>query len=168
MGKIRLFASTWCALLLATASFGAIGDNTDGPTFDEIRKQQVELRHAVATGEGIYEGLSEVDREVLVARQDELLALIEGKEAVQDMADADQVRAFNLLQEINASVNALVNAVDTDEQIICEYRRKTGSHRRQRECSTVAERRQQREAAQHAMQNTLDRFCSPIAGTCGG
>lgn len=167
MGTIRKFAAALCGLCLAV-SFGATADNTDGPTFDEIREQQVELRGAVARGEGIYEGLSSSDRETLIARQDELLALIEGKDVVEDLADEEQVQAFNLLQEINATVNALVNTVDDDDRVVCEYVASTGSHRKQKRCATVAERREQREHAQRAMQKTLDRFCSPAAGTCGG
>lgn len=152
-----------CAVMLAAASSSAVADNTDGPSIDEIRKQQVELRGEVAKGAGIFESMSDGDRETLVARQDELLALIEGADEVEDLTDPDQVRAFNLLQQINTMVNDL-----GDQDVICEYRRKTGSHRKEKVCTTMAERREQRDAAQRAMQKTLDRFCSPIAGTCGG
>lgn len=155
-------AAAFCGLYML-ASFGVAADNTDGPSFAEIRAQQLELREEVTEGKGIFQAMDEQARVTLTARQDELLAMIEGKDVVEDLADTDQVRAFNLLQEINAMVNNI-----EDDRVICEYVRKTGSHRKEKRCSTVAERRIQREAAQHALQNTLDRFCSPVAGTCGG
>lgn len=158
----KRFAAALCGLCMA-ASFGAAADNNDGPAFADIRAQQIELREEVSDGDGIFQAMSEQERESLTARQDELLALIEGKDVVKDLEDPDQVRAFNLLQEINAMVNNI-----EDDRVICEYRRKTGSHRKEKQCATVAERRIQRETAQHAMQNTLDRFCSPLAGSCGG
>lgn len=160
--SIQRFAAALCGLCMA-ASFGAAADNNDGPAFADIRAQQIELREQVEEGNGIFQAMSEPERATLTARQDDLLALIEGKEVVEDLADADQVRAFNLLQQINAMVNDI-----GDDRVICEYVRKTGSHRKTKHCSTVAERRVQREAAQHAMQKTLDRFCSPTGGSCGG
>lgn len=155
MGKLQRIAAALCGLCMS-ASFSVAADNTDGPTFAEIRAQQIELREEVTEGNGIFKAMSEQDRGTLTLRQDELFALIEGKEGVEDLHDADQVRAFNLLQEINAIVNNI-----GDDRIICEYVRETGSHRKQKRCATVAERRLQRETAQHAMQNTLDRFCNP-------
>lgn len=149
-------------LLMAT-SFGAAAEGTDGPTLSEIREQQLELRDEVADGEDIFQAMNDTERGSLMARQTELLAMIEGKQTVEELDDEDQVRAFNLLQEINA----MVNSVEGD-QMVCEYVRKTGSHRKTKHCATVAERREQREAAQQNLQETLNRFCSPVAGTCGG
>lgn len=162
MTTLHRIAAALCGLCLF-ASFGAAAEKTDGPAFSEIRAQQLELREEVSEGNGIFQAMNEQERGIVVQRQDELLALIEGKDVVEDLPDADKVRAFNLLQEINA----LVNNID-DDRVICEYVRKTGSHRKTKRCATVAERRIQRETAQHAMQNTLDRFCSPMGGSCGG
>lgn len=153
MRQLRSFAAVVFGICLA-ASFGAAADDTDGPTFDEIRKQQLELREEVAGREGIFQAMEDVDRTSIMVRQDELLTLIEGKEAVQDLDDESQVRAFNLLQEINAIVNNV-----EDDRVVCEYVRKTGSHRKSKQCYTVAERREQRAAAQRNMQETLERFC---------
>lgn len=159
MKQLHRIAAALCGLCLC-ASFGAAAEKTDGPTFAEIRAQQLELREEVSEGNGIFKAMDKVERERVVQRQDELLAMIEGKQVVEDLADADQVRAFNLLQQINTMVNGI-----SDDAVICEYVRKTGSHRKTKHCATVAERRIQREAAQHAMQNTLDRFCNPLM-TC--
>ena len=146
-------------LLMAT-SFGAVADDTDGPTLSEIRTQQTELRKEVAKGADIFQAMSEAERKSLTARQDELLAMIEGKEIVRELDDEEQVRAFNLLQEINAMVNDV-----EDDRVVCEYVRKTGSHRKTKDCATVAERRVRREAAQNNLRETLNRFCANAA--CG-
>ena len=97
-------------------------------------------------------------REQLAAQQTQLLAMIEGKDLVQDLDGDTQVRAFNLLEQINATVNDR-----EDQRMVCESVRKTGSHRKVRECRTVAERREEREAAQRNMQETLDRYCAGAA-----
>ena len=141
--------------LFLVASFGAAADDMDGPTFAEIREQQLELREEVTKGKDIFQAMDDTDRQALAARQTELLAMIEGKDTVADLDDADQVRAFNLLQEINAMVNNV-----EDERVVCEYVRKTGSHRKVKDCATVAERRERRDAAQQNLQRTLDRFCA--------
>lgn len=141
------------ALLLATG-FNASADNTKGPALSEIREQQQELREEVTKGKGIFQAMNNPERASLTSRQDELLAIIEGKDAVQDLDDASQVRAFNLLQEINGLINGI-----EDERIVCEYIRKTGSHRKVKHCATVAERRADREAAQLHLGEALKRFC---------
>lgn len=141
--------------LCGAMSFNASADDTAGPTLTEIRAQQVELRADVQAGAGVFEDMDRLKREQLAARQSQLLALIEGKELVQELDDEDQVEAFNLLEQINATVNNL-----EDQQMVCEYVRKTGSHRKVKECKTVAQRREEREAAQRNLQETLERNCA--------
>lgn len=159
MRHLHKIATAVLGLCLAV-SFGASADDTDGPTLAEIRAQQLELRADVQAGEGIFEDMQRVKREELAARQTKLLAMIEGKDMVQDLDDDTQVEAFNLLEQINASINDM-----EDQRMVCERVQKTGSHRKVKECKTVAQRREEREAAQRNLQETLDRHCAGAA--CG-
>lgn len=146
--------------LCMAVAFGASADETAGPTLDDIREQQIELRTDAQAGDGIFEGMERVKREQVAERQTRLLALIEGKARVQDLDDDTQVEAFNLLEQINATINDI-----EDQRMVCENVRKTGSHRKVKDCRTVAQRREEREAAQTNLRETLERFCAGTA--CG-
>ena len=119
----------------------------------EIRAQQLELREDVEAGRGMFEGMTAIDRRELVERQTRLLTMIEGKETVQDLDDNAQVEAFNLLQEISTAITQAEG-----EQVVCQSVQRTGSHRREKRCTTVAERRQEREEAQRALDKAMTGF----------
>ena len=129
-------AAALLGLCLATASFTALADNT-GPDLEAIRAQQIELRAEAMAAKGIFKTMEDRDRERLIARQNQLLALLDDKAALADFEDREQVLAFNLLEEINAIINHVEG-----EQVVCEYVRKTGSHRKSKQCTTVAQKRQ--------------------------
>lgn len=126
------------------------------PPFADIRAQQLEIRERVMAKSGQYKDMSPGTRNELVARQDQLLALIEGKDKLDDLSEADKTLAFNTLEWINATITDSEN-----NRMICERARPVGSNRVQRVCATVAERRANREAALRAIG---DRPLCP--GTC--
>lgn len=146
-------ASAACGLLLS-ATFAASADNAMGASLDDIREQQLELRADAQAGDGVFEDMSGPERQELVERQTRLLAMIEGKSDVAELGNQDQVAAFNLLQEINATINKA-----EDSQVVCEYIRKVGSHRKTKECKTVAERRRERMEAERDLQRAQNGFC---------
>lgn len=154
MRHIRNIATAAFCICLAV-SFGASADDTNGPTLTEIRAQQLEFRKDLQAGGGIFKDMSRAERNELASQQAKLLAMIEGKELVGDLDDASQVEAFNLLESINASINQV-----GDQQMVCEHIRKTGSHRKIKECKTVAQRRQEREAAMRELSDALKRPCN--------
>ena len=134
-------------------SFGASADNSPGPDFADIREQQLELREDVQAGTGMFEGVNPAKRRELAEQQTRLLALIEGKDSVKDLDDNGQVAAFNLLQEISAAITDAEG-----EQVVCQSVQRTGSHRREKRCTTIAERRQEREEAQRALDKAMTGF----------
>lgn len=126
--------------LCLLASFGASADDAAGRDLTDIRDQQTELLAAVQAGDGMFDDMSQVEREQLASRQVRFLALIEGKDDVNQLDDPGQVEAFNLLEQINATINDVQG-----QQMVCEMTRKTGSHRKEKVCMTVAQRDQLRE-----------------------
>lgn len=138
-------------LLAALFSLAAVlpsHANTPGePDLAAIRAEQSELRSLAAKGEDPFTSMSKSGRQELVDRQSRLLQLIDGRESFDELQGPSQVEVVNLLQEINA----IVNAAGDDEAFRCEYTRKTGSHRKERVCKTLAERRIESEASREAM-----------------
>jgi len=129
------------------AGFNANADDAAGRSLADIRAQQTDLLADVRAGEGDFEDMAGPEREELAARQSRLLAMIEGKETVKDLDDADQVEAFNLLEQINATINDVQG-----QRMVCEMTRKTGSNRKVKVCMTVAQRDQLREDSRAVME----------------
>ena len=145
------------------ASFCASADDSPGRDLTDIRDQQLELRAEAQAGEGVLEDMSAAEREELVARQSRLLAMIEGKDNVNELDDQGQVEAFNLLEQINATINDVQG-----QQMVCELTRKTGSHRKTKVCMTVAEREMLREDSGAVMEKAKNGLCFKSGGSCGG
>lgn len=111
----------------------------------KIVSQQTQIRSDVLASRG-YRGLSESTRTELLARQERLLRLIEGKQSAQDL-DADQrMLAFNELEWIEGALND-----EQDDRLVCKQEKKVGSNRPVRICRTAAQIQQEREAALEAL-----------------
>lgn len=142
------------SVLIMATSFVAQANNTDRPSFEEIRKQQLELREEVQAGEGVFKDMNAPERAELAGRQSRLLAMIEGKKDVSELQDEDQVVVFNLLQEINAKINDAEG-----DRMVCEYTRRVGSHRKTKVCKSVSDRRRERMEAERDLQRAMNGFC---------
>lgn len=149
---IALSCPAWAA--------GNSDDNANGPDFDAIRAEQSELRGQAVSGKGIFEDISSAKRDDLVSKQDRLLAMLEGKQGIEDLNDKEQVTAFNLLQ----SINETVNGVEEEQQVRCTHQSKTGSHRKFKVCKTLAQRKREREASQRLMRTIQRGYILPIEG----
>ncbi|MDH5822458.1 hypothetical protein QFW77_05570 [Luteimonas sp. RD2P54] len=110
-----------------------------------IVAQQQEIRSDAVARTGRYKDMDERTRTELLAKQDRVFALLEGRERSTDLPPGDQTALFNSLESISAIVN---NA--EDERMVCERIRPTGSNMSQNVCKTVAQRRAEREAARQA------------------
>ena len=127
---------------------------------EQIRVQQKQIRTDVIAGKGRYADMPSKKRNELLAKQDDLLELIEGKSTESELTDKQKMEAFNSLEWIEAAIN---NA--EDERVICKSEKPTGSYRAQKVCKTVAQIREEREDSS----NTIDRraICSE-GQMCGG
>lgn len=144
--RIKSFA-TVVALSLAVVASSAFAE--PGPLkLDAVRSQQAEIRQGVQSRTGIYKQMSEGDRDVLLTQQIRLLSVIGGKQTAADLNAEQRTEVFNALERIEA----LINRAD-DERMVCEYRTTIGSNRKKRECMTVAQKREQREALRNQIDN---------------
>lgn len=119
---------------------------TGGQDLDAIRAQQKEIRTAALAGTGIYARLTAPERNGLIAKQDRLLALIDGKKAADDLNEADRIEAFNALEWIEAKINH-----EDGDHMVCRRERKIGSNRITQVCRTAAEDERLREEARERM-----------------
>lgn len=148
--RIRV-AGAALGLCLAAASSGATAGNSAGPDLGAIRAQQTELRAEAQAGKGTFKSMDSNTRSKLIDRQTQLLALIDGKETLSDINDPMQVRAFNLLEEIDSIINDFEG-----QKVVCEYVKKTGSHRKTKQCTTLAEKRRlQQETEDYMRQQNM-------------
>lgn len=68
-----------------------------------------------------------------------------------------KVAAVKVGDEYYKPDNSAAMALDnkTDEKLVCERRIVTGSHRKQKTCSTVAQKKEERRAAQERLERDL-------------
>lgn len=136
------------ALLIGLASVGTAQaiDKTVGIDAGSILTQQRQIHDEAMARKGRYKDMNDAKRNELLANQNTVFDLLNGKTHSNDLADADRVRLFNALEAIEATVN---NA--RDEQMVCEFVKRIGTNRRERMCKTVGQREREREAAEREL-----------------
>lgn len=109
----------------------------------QIRTAQSDLRLAIERKSGNYSHFNDDERKAIFTRQDEVLALIEGKQAIADLGPDGKIALANALAAVDASV-----ARAEDSRMICERIKPVGSNRPQNKCISVGQRRQMRDDVQ--------------------
>ncbi len=109
----------------------------------QIRTAQSDLRLAIERKSGNYSHFNDDERKAIFTRQDEVLALIEGKQAIADLGPDGKIALANALAAVDASV-----ARAEDSRMICERIKPVGSNRPQNKCMSVGQRRQMRDDVQ--------------------
>lgn len=143
-----LFASLICAsvLLVSLPTLAASNKNQDvGP----VVTQQQSIRADVLAGKQPYKKMPSAKRDELLAKQAELLKLLDGKKTFAELTEAQQIDAFNTLEWMEAAIN---NA--EEERMVCKREKPTGSNRTTTVCKTVAQIREEQEAARNAVDRT--------------
>jgi len=150
-----LFASLVCAsALLVSMPILATPKNQDvGP----VVTQQQSIRADVLAGKQPYKTMPSAKRDELLAKQAELLKLLEGKKTFAELTEAQQIDAFNTLEWMEAAIN---NA--EEERMVCKREKPTGSNRTTTVCKTVAQIREEQEAARNAVDRTA------LCDSCNG
>lgn len=158
----RMTTSLSACLLGIALCFPAIANETEdkGPDLEQIRAEQTIIREHAVAGKDIFEDVSTAKRDDLVAKQDRLLAMLEGKQVLGDLSNKEQVAAFNLLQ----SINETVNVVEDDQRVRCSHQGKTGSHRKFKVCKTLGQRKREQDASQRLMRTIQRGYLLPTEG----
>lgn len=132
-------------MLIALASSGAVQaiDRAKGVDASAILTQQRQIRDDAMSRKGRYKSMEESKRSDLFNQQNIVFSLLDGKQSSNELMEPDQVKLFNALEAIEATVNN-----ERDEQMICEHTRRVGSNRVERVCKTYAQRAKEREVAE--------------------
>jgi hypothetical protein len=145
--SMRILLST--AILAATLFASSASAEDAGATAsspDQIRTAQGDLRKLVESTSGKYSYFTDEDRKDILSRQDQALALIEGKTAIAELSPEERTALDKALADVRAAV-----ARAEDNRLICERIKPVGSNRPENKCMTVGQRRKLREQAQGQM-----------------
>ena len=77
------------------------------------------------------------------------MAAIDGKQAPDDLEQAQREEVFSDMQWIDAAIARAEN-----ERLVCEYTRTIGSNRKQRVCRTVEQIRTEQERAREQLNSS--------------
>ena len=113
----------------------------------EILSEQQAIRADVEAQVGRYADMPLVKRSAIIANQDKLFVLLEGKANTNELSPQQKTEAFNALEQVSAAINNT-----EDERIVCERKKTTGSHQVTRVCKSVAQIREDRDIARRNMQ----------------
>lgn len=156
-----IFRHLLAALVLCAALPAFAGDV---PTVNNMSVQQFldyhdDVARRATTKD--FEALSRSDKEKLSAAQGEIRQALAGKASMADLDDAAKLKVFNAHEQVIALVNRAEN-----ERMVCVQKKRLGSHRHQLECRTVAQIKEDRDAARNA--RLRSGTCDPSLGSCGG
>ena len=141
---MKIHACLLALLLVAPAASASVDRGV--LQFEAIRTQQAQIRTGVESRSGRFKELPANTRSELLAKQAQLLSLMEGKQSTDELNETQKTEVFNTLEWIEAAVN---NA--DDERMVCERRPVLGSTRKERVCKTAGQLRVEREAARDRM-----------------
>ncbi len=138
-----LFAMALVAITLFSSSAFAADVVSIDSTPAQIRTAQGELRQAIERKSSNYSHFTDDERKAIFARQDAVLALIDGKQEIAELGPDGKIALANALDAVKAAV-----AGAEDNRMICERIKPLGSNRPQNKCISVGQRRRMREEAQ--------------------
>lgn len=123
--------------------------------FGKLRSQQQALRPQIESAQGPYADMPRKRRDALLARQTELLALIDGKQGLSELNPEQQVAMQNALQALTDAESD----AGSDRQV-CKRVKTTGSHRISTSCRT---RKQLKDEAENT-RSGMERVRSACSG----
>lgn len=118
----------------------------------QFAKQRSVIEREIVRGER-YAEISDSDKRDVLASLDTMGKLLDGKTGL-DQLNADQrIQLFNHQEK----VNSLLTGAAEDSRLICRRETKTGSHRQETKCMTVAQSRRAREDAEDTLRRASRR-----------
>lgn len=115
----------------------------------QIVSQQQQIRSEVRAGSGRYRDMPAAKRSELLARQESLLTMLEGKQTLDELEEGDRIAALDALKWIDS-----MGVADDGDRTVCERRQILGSNRKERVCMSAAALKARRERDQERLQNS--------------
>lgn len=139
-----------CTALLAMAS-AAVSADEPARSADILAQQQT-IRAEMKAKRERYASMPRSAQKSVMADQDKLKDLLEGKSDVSELASADQAEVRRLIARIDATI-----ANNQDERVVCTQEARTGSNYLTRVCRTPAEIDDRKEADQRLLKREVER-----------
>jgi Skp family chaperone for outer membrane proteins len=127
-------------------------------TVKEFLEWHAEVARRAGTQE--FEALTKDQRASLAAAQSELRDILEGRATMAELDVDAKLRVFNAHER----VLALITQAE-DDRLVCEQKKRLGSHRHQLVCRTARQLREDRDNTQNELRRT--RTCNPGLSPCG-
>ncbi|MCB1553639.1 MAG: hypothetical protein KDJ14_07485 [Xanthomonadales bacterium] len=135
---LRILVPILVLLLSAPVAAGEDDFGHETVRFDPslFEKQRASIERELSRGER-YAEISDRDKQKVVDSLEIMGRLLEGRKGLHELNDEQRTQLFNHQESIN---NLLTGAAE-DSRLICRREMKTGSHRQEVKCKTVAQRR---------------------------
>lgn len=105
-----------------------------------------------------YKEMNRAERDEVRTLLDRMSTRLEGVSSVDELSEEDKLALFNEQERVNAM---LVKGY-ADSRVVCDKRGRTGTHFKESNCQTVAERRRRIEDDQNSMR-ALQRAPQPLS-----
>jgi hypothetical protein len=152
---VKRFAKAVVFAVGMSLAMGAIAAEKLDPALQAVTKEKFDdqaaaIRQQMKAG-GRWEFVDANERAQVNTRLDEIAALLAKSNSVDEMDRTDKGK----LLEAQEDVNAVLTKKD-GRRLICQQVAPTGSNRKQKQCSTFAERERQRRDARDFLRSTGD------------
>lgn len=142
----------FAAGLSVVATAGAAKDKTErvltAETKSAFEDQAAAIRTQLGSG-GHYEFASPADRQVIDRRFDEIATILGRYEIGTPLANDDKVALYVAQEDVNAILTK-----NDGRRLVCKSVTIPGSHRKQQECVTLAERESERRDGQRYLRES--------------
>lgn len=150
MRRIGLLLVLWAAM-----ATGAAAAQTEGTSLQVLIEQQQALRAQLSAG--AIDGITPRQARVIDKAQGEFFAIVEGRQALDELGIDDKIRIENALETINAQ---LVNTTASrSDQNVCWREQTTGSKTKITRCGSQREIDHAREGARGYLERP--KICVP-------
>jgi hypothetical protein len=136
--------------LLALPVFATGTSDSSPQSVAGLLGQQHEIRKQVLEQTGRFKDMPAIKRDAILAQQNKLFRLLEGKSSTDDLNPDQQTEVFNALQTIASNIDN-----KEDERIVCTRTKTTGTHQVTRVCKSVAQMRADQENARNQLNTRI-------------
>jgi len=145
----------WGLALWAAMATGVVSAQTDETSSLQILvEQQQALRAQLSEG---MDGVTPRQARLIKESQDEFFAIVEGKQALDELGIEDKIRIENALENINAQI--VNTTAGRSDQNVCWREQTTGSMTKTTRCGTQREIDEAREGARGYLERP--KICVP-------
>lgn len=145
----RLYALAYTALLAISP---AVATADEPARTAEILAQQQTIRAEMKAKRERYASMPRSAQKSVMADQDKLKDLLEGKSDLSELGSTEQAEVRRLIARIDATI-----ANNQDERLVCTQEARTGSNYLTRVCRTPSEIDDRKEADQRLLKREVER-----------